>query len=73
MKIVKFQEQKLASKGISNWHKVCYVPTQSDAMVVEFRSWLRKYSNNKVNWRDNHLSLLHASPSREQLMDRYTI
>ncbi|XP_078169468.1 flavonoid 8-hydroxylase 2, chloroplastic-like [Carex rostrata] len=65
------QEQRVASEGISNWHNSCYVPTKSDAMVIAFRTWLRKYSNNQVNWGTKEFTPLPAPVSKEQLMNRY--
>ncbi|XP_020091815.1 protochlorophyllide-dependent translocon component 52, chloroplastic-like isoform X1 [Ananas comosus] len=65
------EERKIAKAGFSNWFKACYVPTKSDAMVIAFRNWLRKYSNNQVNWGSMSSEQLPPTPPREQLMDRY--
>ncbi|KAJ8465049.1 hypothetical protein OPV22_027601 [Ensete ventricosum] len=65
------EERKFAKAGYSNWPKVCFVPTKSDAMVVAFRNWLRKYSNNQINWGTTSSEQLPPTPPREQLMDRY--
>ncbi|KAF3341662.1 protochlorophyllide-dependent translocon component 52 [Carex littledalei] len=66
------QEQTVASERISNWHSSCNVPTKSDAMIVAFRTWLRKYSNNQVNWGTKEFTPLPtASLPKEQLMNRY--
>ncbi|RRT51783.1 hypothetical protein B296_00030493 [Ensete ventricosum] len=64
------QERKFAKAGYSNWPKVCFVPTKSDAIVVAFRNWLRKYSNNQINWGTTSSEQLPPTPPREQLMDR---
>lgn len=52
------------------------MPTKSDALVVGFRRWLKKYAGNEVNWgpkfRDG-LPTLPPTPPREQLLDRYVI
>ncbi|XP_078180848.1 protochlorophyllide-dependent translocon component 52, chloroplastic-like [Carex rostrata] len=71
--LLHLEERKLASAGNSNWHKACYVPTKSDAMVIAFRSWFRKYSNNQLNWGSLNQApqLLPSTPPREQLLDRY--
>ncbi|XP_020091819.1 protochlorophyllide-dependent translocon component 52, chloroplastic-like isoform X2 [Ananas comosus] len=65
------EERKIAKVGFSNWFKACYVPTKSDAMVIAFRNWLRKYSNNQVDWGNMSSEQLPPTPPREQLMDRY--
>ncbi|XP_038972140.1 protochlorophyllide-dependent translocon component 52, chloroplastic-like isoform X3 [Phoenix dactylifera] len=64
-------ERKIAKVGPSNWQKSCFVPTKSDAMVVAFRNWLRKYSNNQVDWGTLPTAHLPPTPPKEQLMDRY--
>ncbi|MQL94585.1 hypothetical protein Taro_027245, partial [Colocasia esculenta] len=69
--LLHIEEHKIASIGTSNWQKACFLPTKSDAMVVAFRKWLRKYSNNKVDWGTNLKSELPSTPPRQQLMDRY--
>jgi len=46
------------------------VPTKSDAQVIAFRKWFRKYSNNQVDWGAKFNGLLPPTPPREQLMDR---
>ncbi|WOL19357.1 protochlorophyllide-dependent translocon component 52, chloroplastic [Canna indica] len=65
------EERKFAKIGPSGWHKVCFVPTKSDAMVLAFRNWLRKYSNGQVDWGTTSCEQLPPTPPREQLMDRY--
>ncbi|XP_038972136.1 protochlorophyllide-dependent translocon component 52, chloroplastic-like isoform X2 [Phoenix dactylifera] len=65
------EERKIAKVGPSNWQKSCFVPTKSDAMVVAFRNWLRKYSNNQVDWGTLPTAYLPPTPPKEQLMDRY--
>ncbi|XXG48478.1 hypothetical protein AAC387_Pa02g2915 [Persea americana] len=68
------EERKIAGVGQSNWLKACFVPTKSDALVVGFRRWLKKYAGSEVSWgakfRDG-LPTLPPTPPREQLMDRY--
>lgn len=52
------------------------MPTKSDALVVGFRKWLKKYAGNQVNWGNKFeggLPALPPTPPREQLMDRYAI
>ncbi|KAJ6810756.1 protochlorophyllide-dependent translocon component 52, chloroplastic [Iris pallida] len=65
------EERKIAEAGPSNWQTACFVPTKSDAQVIAFRKWLRKYSYNKVDWGAKSNELLPPTPAREQLMDRY--
>ncbi|KAK4266676.1 hypothetical protein QN277_027561 [Acacia crassicarpa] len=65
------QEHKIMDVGPSNWQKACFVPTKSDALVVGYRKWLKKYSGGQVEWRGKYSGLLPPSPPREQLMDRY--
>ncbi|KAG1347588.1 Protochlorophyllide-dependent translocon component 52, chloroplastic [Cocos nucifera] len=65
------EEHKIAKVGPSNWQKSCFVPTKSDAMVVAFRKWLRKYAHNQVDWGTLSTGYLPPTPPREQLMDRY--
>ncbi|KAH6759674.1 ACD1-like protein [Perilla frutescens var. frutescens] len=65
------EERKLKDVGPLNWHKACYVPTKSDALVVAFRRWLNKYGGTQVDWRDKYTGLLPPTPPREQLFDRY--
>lgn len=56
--------------GPSNWQKACFVPAKSDALVVAFRKWLKKYSGGQVNWGSKFDGSLPPTPPREQLMDR---
>ncbi|GAB4856130.1 hypothetical protein Ancab_024770 [Ancistrocladus abbreviatus] len=66
------EERKIMQTGPSNWQKACFVPTKSDALVVAFRRWLKKYSGGRVDWGmkfdDGSLPPM---PPREQLLDRY--
>ncbi|KAK9105491.1 hypothetical protein Scep_022335 [Stephania cephalantha] len=64
-------ERKILDVGSENWQKACFVPTKADALVVGFRKWLRKYSNNQIDWRSKFSTMLPPSPPKEQLMDRY--
>lgn len=65
------QERKIMAVGPSNWQKVCFVPTKSDANVVAFRKWLNKYSGGQINWGDKFKFDLGLPPiPKEQLMDR---
>nr|XP_019702374.1 protochlorophyllide-dependent translocon component 52, chloroplastic-like [Elaeis guineensis] len=65
------EEHKIAKVGPSNWQKACFVPTKSDTLVVAFRNWLRKYSNNQVDWGTLSTGYLPPTATKEQLMDRY--
>ncbi|XVF04536.1 hypothetical protein REPUB_Repub05bG0092000 [Reevesia pubescens] len=65
------EERKIMESGATNWHKACFVPTKSDALVVGFRRWLNKYADSKIDWRGKFSGALPPSPPREQLMDRY--
>lgn len=65
------QERKILERGPENWQKACFIPTQSDALVVTFRRWFNKYSGAQVDWRGKFdPSLLPPMPPREQLFDR---
>ncbi|CAK7339112.1 unnamed protein product [Dovyalis caffra] len=55
--------------GPTNWEKTCFVPTKSDAQVVAFRKWLKKYSGGQINWGGKFNRALPPSPPKEQLMD----
>lgn len=57
--------------GASNWQKACFVPTKSDAQVIAFRKWLKKYSDGHINWEWKFSGQLPPTPPKEQLMDRY--
>ncbi|KAJ0852876.1 putative pheophorbide a oxygenase [Helianthus annuus] len=69
--LLRVQEEKLMEAGLSNWQKVCFVPTKADTMVSLFRRWLKKYADDKVDWGTNIYGTLTPIPPREQLMDRY--
>ncbi|KAL5765299.1 hypothetical protein ACOSQ2_017893 [Xanthoceras sorbifolium] len=70
--LLHIEEQKIMEVGSANWHKVCFVPTKSDAFVVGFRRWLNKYSDGQINWGAGKFSgTLPPAPPRQQLMDRY--
>ncbi|KAM0038576.1 hypothetical protein Hdeb2414_s0013g00416491 [Helianthus debilis subsp. tardiflorus] len=56
--------------GISKWQKVCFVPTKSDAKVVAFRKWPKKYSGGRIDWGNEFNESLPPTLSREQLTDR---
>ncbi|EPS70272.1 hypothetical protein M569_04488, partial [Genlisea aurea] len=65
------EERKLTEIGSLNWHKSCFVPTKSDALVVGFRRWLNKYGGTGVDWgKTNFTGVLPPTPPREQLFDR---
>ncbi|KAF2314552.1 hypothetical protein GH714_027527 [Hevea brasiliensis] len=68
--LLHIEERKIMDAGSSNWQKACFVPTKSDAQVVAFRKWLKKYSDGQINWGEK-FSGLPPSPPKEQLMDRY--
>lgn len=65
------EESKLKEAGPLNWHKACFVPTKSDALVVAYRKWLNKYGGTQVDWRNKYSGELPPTPPREQLLDRY--
>uniref|UniRef100_F6GUK6 Rieske domain-containing protein n=1 Tax=Vitis vinifera TaxID=29760 RepID=F6GUK6_VITVI len=69
--LLHLEERKIMKAGPSNWHKACFVPTKSDAHIVAFRAWLRKYSGGQLDWGTNFSSALPPTPPKEQLMDRY--
>lgn len=57
--------------GAPNWQKVCFVPTKSDANVVAFRKWIKKYAGGQIHWGPQFGGLaLPPTPPREQLLDR---
>ncbi|XP_061982500.1 protochlorophyllide-dependent translocon component 52, chloroplastic-like isoform X2 [Populus nigra] len=65
------KERKIMDIGLANWQKACFVPTKSDAFVVGFRRWLKKYAGGQVDWRGKYSGALPPTPPREELMDRY--
>ncbi|KAB1227774.1 Protochlorophyllide-dependent translocon component 52, chloroplastic [Morella rubra] len=65
------EERKIMDVGPANWQKACFVPTKSDALVVGFRKWLKKYAGGQVDWRGKYTGALPPTPPKEQLMDRY--
>ncbi|KAL8246497.1 hypothetical protein R6Q59_007713 [Mikania micrantha] len=65
------EEKKVMEADPRDWQKLCFVPTKSDANVVAFRKWLKKYSGGQINWGNNFDRSLPPTPPREQLMDRY--
>ncbi|XP_031497928.1 protochlorophyllide-dependent translocon component 52, chloroplastic isoform X2 [Nymphaea colorata] len=68
--LLHLEERKIEDAGQSNWQKACFVPTKSDALVIAFRKWLRKYSNGQIEWA-TQFGGLPPTFAREQLMDRY--
>lgn len=46
------------------------MPIQSDALVIGYRTWLKKYAGGQVDWRGKYSGALPPTPPREQLMDR---
>ncbi|PIA53939.1 hypothetical protein AQUCO_00900482v1, partial [Aquilegia coerulea] len=69
--LLHLEERKLIDVGVSNWQKVCFVPTTSDNSVIAFRNWLRKYSGGQIHWAAKFGAELPPTPPKEQLMDRY--
>uniref|UniRef100_A0A2C9UFS6 Rieske domain-containing protein n=1 Tax=Manihot esculenta TaxID=3983 RepID=A0A2C9UFS6_MANES len=69
--LLHIEEHKIMEVGPSNWQKACFVPTKSDAQVVAFRKWLKKYSDCQINWGEKFSGGLPPTPPKEQLMDRY--
>ncbi|XP_068637400.1 protochlorophyllide-dependent translocon component 52, chloroplastic [Aristolochia californica] len=67
--LLHLEERKIFDVGQANWHKACFVPTKSDALVSGFRRWLRKYGS--IPWDPKFGEGLPPSPPKEQLMDRY--
>lgn len=66
------QEQKIMEFGPNNWHKICFVPTKSDGIVVGYRRWLNKYSQGQVDWGSKfNGGALPPTPPRKELLDRY--
>ncbi|KAL4611960.1 hypothetical protein ACB092_08G163800 [Castanea dentata] len=65
------KERKIMDVGNANWHKACFVPTKSDALVIGFRKWLNRYAGGQVDWRGKYSGTLPPTPPKEQLMDRY--
>ncbi|KAK1411018.1 hypothetical protein QVD17_37562 [Tagetes erecta] len=69
--LLHIEEKKLMEADPSNWQKLCFVPTKSDAKVAAFRKWLKKYSGGQIDWGNKLNGSLPPTPPREQLMDRY--
>ncbi|KAK9999797.1 hypothetical protein SO802_019400 [Lithocarpus litseifolius] len=69
--LLHIEERKIMDVGNANWHKACFVPTKSDALVIGFRKWLNKYAGGQVDWRGKYSGALPPTPPKEQLMDRY--
>ncbi|KAL4198534.1 hypothetical protein AMTRI_Chr03g140690 [Amborella trichopoda] len=69
--LVHLEELKIMEIGQSNWLKSCFVPTKSDALVIAFRNWLRKYCGGQIDWGTKFHGYLPPTPPKEQLMDRY--
>ncbi|KAK2637657.1 hypothetical protein Ddye_025452 [Dipteronia dyeriana] len=70
--LIHIEERKIVEACSANWLKTCFVPTKSDAFVVGFRRWLKKYSGGKIDWGGKFSTgTLPPTPPREQLMDRY--
>ncbi|KAI3794966.1 hypothetical protein L1987_37608 [Smallanthus sonchifolius] len=69
--LLRVEEDKLLEVGPSNYQKACFMPTKSDANVVAFRKWLKKYASGQVDWGTKFNGSLPPIPPREQLMDRY--
>lgn len=65
------EERKFAAAGLDNWQRACYVPTSSDAMVVAFRNWFRKFCKNQVGWATLQVDQLPPTRTKDQLMERY--
>ncbi|KAJ0703205.1 putative pheophorbide a oxygenase [Helianthus annuus] len=68
--LLHIEEKKLMEAGFSNRQKVCFVTTKSDAKVVAFRKWLKKYSGGRIDWGNEFNVSLLPTLSREQLTDR---
>nr|XP_043631434.1 protochlorophyllide-dependent translocon component 52, chloroplastic-like [Erigeron canadensis] len=67
--LLHIEEKRLMEAG--DWQKACFVPTKSDANVIAFRKWLKKYAGDQVDWGNKFDRSLPPTPPREQLMDRY--
>ncbi|CAM0146828.1 unnamed protein product [Urochloa decumbens] len=69
--LVHFQERRYAAAGLHNWHKVSYVPTSSDSMIVAYRSWFRKYCKNQVGWATPQSIHVPPTPTKKEVLERY--
>ncbi|XP_065869113.1 protochlorophyllide-dependent translocon component 52, chloroplastic-like [Euphorbia lathyris] len=69
--LLHLEERKIMEVGALNWQKACFVPTKSDAQVIAFRKWLKKYSGGHINWGMKFSGILPPTPPKDQLMDRY--
>ncbi|KAM5551856.1 protochlorophyllide-dependent translocon component 52, chloroplastic-like [Rosa sericea] len=69
--LLHLEERRIMDAGITQWQKVCFVPTKSDAPVVGFRKWLNKYAGGQVDWRGKFTGALPPTLPKEQLLDRY--
>ncbi|KAF6155196.1 hypothetical protein GIB67_019722 [Kingdonia uniflora] len=69
--LLHLEELKIADIGPFNWQKACFVPTKSDAIVVAFRNWIRKYAGGQIDWGSKFGRSLPLTPPKEVLMDRY--
>ncbi|WCJ39998.1 Pheophorbide a oxygenase chloroplastic [Euphorbia peplus] len=69
--LLHLEERKIMEVGASNWQNACFVPTKSDAQVIAFRKWLKKYSDGQINWGWKFTGALPPTPPKDQLMDRY--
>ncbi|MFS7966211.1 putative pheophorbide a oxygenase [Helianthus anomalus] len=47
-----------------------FVPTKSDAKVIAFRKWLKKYYGGRIDWGNKFNESLPPTPPSEQHMDR---
>ncbi|CAM0877045.1 unnamed protein product [Alopecurus aequalis] len=71
MYLLHIEDQNFAAAGLENWQKAVYVPTSSDSMVIAFRKWFRKHCKNQVGWATPTAEQLPATPTRDEVMERY--
>uniref|UniRef100_A0A0D9W0C7 Rieske domain-containing protein n=1 Tax=Leersia perrieri TaxID=77586 RepID=A0A0D9W0C7_9ORYZ len=69
--LLHIEERNFVAAGLDNWQKACYVPTSSDNMIITFRNWFRKYCKHQIGWAAPIANQLPATPTKDQLMERY--
>uniref|UniRef100_A0A0E0KKF5 Rieske domain-containing protein n=1 Tax=Oryza punctata TaxID=4537 RepID=A0A0E0KKF5_ORYPU len=69
--VLHIEERNYAAVGLDNWHKACYVPTSSDNLIITFRKWFKKYSDNQVGWLTPMVNQLPPASTRVEVYERY--